>query len=63
MEEVYLRYKFKNRKTGEFKDGYVKIPDVKKYANGLKRCFDVHEYRLCDTRLVSKDEYNKKGKI
>jgi hypothetical protein len=61
-DELYLHYKFKHRKTGEFKDGYVKIPDIKKYANGLKRCFDIHEYRLCDKRIVSKEEFDKKGR-
>ena len=62
-EEVYIHYKFKNRKTGEFKDGYVRIPDIEKYANGLKRYFDIHEYHLCEKRLVSKEEYSKKGRI
>ena len=61
-EEVYLHFTFKHRKSGEFKEGYVRIPDVQKYANGLKKCFDIHEYRLCDKRLVSKEEFNKKGK-
>ena len=61
-EEIYLHYKFKNRKTGEFKDGFVHIPDIQKYANGFKRCFDLHEYRLCEKRLISKEEFDKKGK-
>ena len=61
-EEVYLHYTFKHRKTGELKDGYIRIPDVQKYASGLKKCFDIHEYRLCDRRLVSKEEFSRKRK-
>lgn len=61
-DEIYIHYKFKNRKTGEFKEGYVKVPDVAKYANGLKKCFDVHEYKVCEKKLVSKEEFDKRGK-
>jgi hypothetical protein len=61
-EEIYLQYKFKNRKTGDFKEGYIKIPDVAKYANGFKRMFDIHEFKICEKRLVSKEEFDKKGK-
>ncbi|MCX7874902.1 MAG: hypothetical protein N2321_01905 [Melioribacteraceae bacterium] len=62
-EELYINIKFKNRKTGEVKEGYIKIPDVTKYANGLKRFFDIHQYRICEKRLVSKEEFDNKGKI
>lgn len=61
-EELFLNIRFKNRKTGEIKDGYVKVPDLTKYANGLKRFFDVHEFRICEKRLVSKDEFENKGR-
>lgn len=62
-EELYVNIKFKNRKTGELKDGYVRVPNIAKYANGLKKYFDVHQYRVCDKRIVSREEYDKKGKI
>ncbi len=61
-EEVLLHFKFKNRKTGEFKEGYVRVPDIQKYANGLKKYFDIHQFRICEKRLVSKEEFEKKGK-
>ena len=61
-EELYVNFKFKNRKTGELKDGYIRIPNVEKYANGLSRFFDIHQYRVCEKRLVSKEEFDKKGK-
>ncbi len=61
-EELYVNIKFKNRKTGELKDGYVRVPNVEKYANGLKKFFDIHQFRVCEKRLVSKEEYDKRGK-
>jgi hypothetical protein len=61
-EELFINIKFKNRKTGEFKDAYVRIPNLEKYANGHKRYFDIHEFRICEKRIVSKDEFEKKGK-
>lgn len=61
-EELYVNIKFKNRKTGELKDGYIRVPNVEKYSNGLKKYFDVHQYRVCEKRIVSKEEFEKKGK-
>jgi hypothetical protein len=61
-EEIYLHIKFKNRKTGDFKDGYIRIPNIEKYANDLKKYFDIHQFRICEKRLVSKEEFEKKGK-
>ncbi len=61
-EELYLNIKFKNRKTGELRDGYIKIPDLTKYANGMKKYFDIHQFRVCERRLISKEEYDSKGK-
>ena len=61
-EELYVNIKFKNRKTGELKDRYVRVPNVEKYANGFKKYFDVHQYRICEKRVVSKEEFEKKGK-
>jgi hypothetical protein len=62
-EELYVNIKFKNRKTGEFKDGYIRVPNVEKYANRLKKYFDVHQYRICEKRIVGKEEFEKKGKV
>ncbi len=62
-EELYVNIKFKNRKTGELKDGYIRVPNVEKYANGLKKYFDVHLYRVCEKRIVCKEEFEKKGKV
>ena len=61
-EELYVNIKFKNRKTGELKDGYIRVPNVEKYSNGLKKYFDVHQYRVCEKRIVSKEEFEKRGK-
>ena len=61
-EELYVNIKFKNRKTGELKDGYVRVPNVEKYANGLKKFLDIHQFRVCEKRLVRKEEYDKRGK-
>jgi len=54
-EELFINIKFKNRKTGEVKEGYIKIPDLTKYANGLKKYFDVHEFLICEKRIVCKE--------
>jgi hypothetical protein len=62
-EDLLVNIKFKNRKTGELKDGYVRVPNIEKYSNGLKKYFDIHEYRICEKRIVSKEEFEKKGKI
>ncbi|MDF1612018.1 hypothetical protein [Stygiobacter electus] len=62
-KELFINIKFKNRKTGELKDAYIKIPDISKYSNGLKKYFDIHEYRICEKRLVSKEEFENKGKF
>jgi hypothetical protein len=62
-EELYVNIKFKNRKTGEFKEGYIRVPNVERYANGLKKYFDVHQYRICEKRIVCKEEFEKKGKV
>ena len=61
-EELYVNIKFKNRKTGELKDGYVRIPNLERYANGLKKYFDIHQFRVCEKRIVSRDEFENKGK-
>jgi hypothetical protein len=61
-EDLLVNIKFKNRKTGELKDGYVRVPNIEKYSNGLKKYFDIHEYRICEKRIVSKEEFEKKGK-
>ncbi|PKL84253.1 MAG: hypothetical protein CVV24_00820 [Ignavibacteriae bacterium HGW-Ignavibacteriae-3] len=61
-EDLLVNIRFKNRKTGELKDGYVRVPDIEKYANGLKKYFDIHEFRICEKRIVSKEEFEKKGK-
>lgn len=62
-EELYVHFKFKNRNNGEYTDGYIRIPNVEKYANGLKKYFDIHQYKICEKRLVSKEEFDKKGKL
>lgn len=62
-EKLFINIKFKNRKTGEVKEGYIKIPDLTKYANGLKKYFDVHEFRICEKRIVCKEEFENKGKF
>lgn len=61
-EDLLVNIKFKNRKTGELKDGYVRVPNIEKYSDGLKKYFDIHEYRICEKRIVSKEEFDKKGK-
>ncbi|MEW6701867.1 MAG: hypothetical protein AB1298_04040 [Bacteroidota bacterium] len=61
-EELYVNIKFKNRKTGELKDGYVRVPNIERYANGLKKYFDIHQFRICEKRIVSKEEFEKKGR-
>ncbi len=61
-EELYINFKFKNRKTGELKDGYIRVPNIEKYANGLKKFFDIHQFRVCEKRLVSREEFEKRGK-
>jgi len=60
-EEVVIHYKFRNRKTGDFKEAYIKIPDIEKYAIGHKKLFDIHEYRVCERRLITKEELDKKA--
>jgi hypothetical protein len=62
-EELYVNIKFKNRKTGEFKDTYFRIPNLEKYADVHKKYFDIHEFRICEKRVVSKEEFEKKGKV
>ena len=62
-EEVVIHYKFRNRKTGDFKDIYIKIPDVEKYVAGNKKLFDIHEYRVCERRLVTKEEFEKRQRV
>ena len=62
-EEVVIHYKFRNRKTGDFKEVFIKIPDVEKYAIGHKKLFDSHEYRVCERRLLTKEEFDKKPHI
>lgn len=62
-EELFVHFKFKHRKTGEFKDGFFKIPDIENYATGLKKYFNIHEFRICEKRLVSKEEFDKRGKL
>ncbi len=61
-EELFLQLKFKNRKTGEFKDGFIRIPDIEHYAVGLKKYFDIHEFKVCEKRIMSKEEYEKRFK-
>ena len=61
-EELYVNIKFKNRKTGELKDGYVRIPNLERYANELKKYFDIHQFRVCEKRIVSKEEFESKGR-
>ena len=61
-EELYVNIKFKNRKTGELKEGYVRIPNLERYANGLQKYFDIHQFRVCEKRIVSKEEFENKGK-
>jgi len=62
-EELLVQITFKNRKTGNFKDGYLRVANVEKYANGLKKYFDIHQFRVCEKRIVSKEEFDKKGKV
>ena len=59
-EELFVQYKIKNRKTGELTDIYFRIPDVEAFAGGMKKYFDVHEYRIYEKRLVSKEEFEKR---
>jgi hypothetical protein len=61
-EELYVNIKFRNRKTGEFNDTYFRIPNLEKYANGSKKFFDIHQFRICEKRLIGKEEFEKKGK-
>lgn len=61
-EDLLVNIKFKNRKTGDLKDAYVRVPDIEKYANGLKKYFNIHEFRICEKRIVSKEEFDKKSK-
>jgi hypothetical protein len=61
-EELYLNFKFRNRKSGELYDGYFKIPDVEKYTAGFKKFFNIHEYRICERRIVTKEEFERRGK-
>ncbi len=62
-EELFLHIKFKNRKTGEFKDGFIHIPDVEKYAVGLKKYFDIHEYKVIEKRVMNKEEWERRGRV
>lgn len=62
-EEILVNIKFKNRKTGNFKDVYIRVPNIEKYANGLKKYFDIHEFRVCEKRIVSREEFDKKSRI
>ncbi|MFA3784037.1 hypothetical protein ABRY23_13330 [Melioribacteraceae bacterium 4301-Me] len=62
-EELFIHIRFKNRKTGEFKDGFIHIPDIEKYAVGLKKYFNIHEYKVIEKRIMSKDDWVKRGSL
>jgi hypothetical protein len=36
---------------------------VEKYVAGNKKLFDIHEYRVCERRLVAKEEFDKKQRV
>lgn len=56
-EELFVHYKFKNRKSGKISEGYVRIPHVEKHAKDLDQFFDVHEYKVIERRIANKEEF------
>lgn len=56
-EELFVHYKFKNRKSGKIFEGYIRIPDVEKHAKDLGQFFDVHEFKIIERRIANKEEY------
>ncbi|MBU2494274.1 MAG: hypothetical protein KJ571_16730 [Bacteroidetes bacterium] len=56
-EELFVHYKFKNRKSGKISEGYIRVPDIEKYAKGMNQLFDIHEYKIIERRIANKEEY------
>ena len=57
-EELFVHYRFKNRKSGKISEGYVRIPDIEKHAKELEQFFDVHEYKVIERRIANKEEFD-----
>lgn len=56
-EELFVHYRFKNRKNGKITEGYVRIPGIESHAKDLEQFFDVHEYKVIERRIANKEEY------
>lgn len=56
--DCYVYFKFKNRKTGEFTDAYLAFKNVEDKDAALKQFFDIHDYKIVDKKLVSRETYD-----
>ncbi|MCF8260025.1 MAG: hypothetical protein K9J12_04570 [Melioribacteraceae bacterium] len=57
-EDLYLSYKFRNRKTGEISKGFVHIPNVENHAIGLKDKFNIHDFKIIERNFSKKEDYD-----
>jgi uncharacterized protein YerC len=58
-EDVYVYFKFKNRKTGEMVDAVLSFKNVEEHDHALKKFFDIHEYKVVEKRLSRQEEFEK----
>ncbi|GJQ62267.1 MAG: hypothetical protein SCALA702_13200 [Melioribacteraceae bacterium] len=59
MEELYLKYKIKDRNTGKLKECFIKIPDVGKFCEDCEEINSPHDFKVYERSIVKKEDYEK----